>query len=226
MSGRGRPSRTTGIPSISPSTSWPASPKTAVPGVLGDPVRRRILEPLADGERAAGEISAVVLEEFGISQPGVSQHLRVLRENASPRCGPPKRAACPRSIRRRCARSTFGGSSTGGSGRGGWTPSTPRSPGEAGARAARRWPGLVQARRREGTRHGSLTPVAPKTAGEFVRPVGNHPWYEQRHPFGVAVPALPHASHARRRSGPRLHFPTPAAASRPRSRGMDPAARR
>ncbi|MFB4318169.1 ArsR/SmtB family transcription factor [Actinomadura sp. 21ATH] len=49
--------------------------------VLGDPVRRRILELLADGERAAGEISAVVQEEFGISQPGVSQHLRVLREN-------------------------------------------------------------------------------------------------------------------------------------------------
>ncbi len=49
--------------------------------VLGDPVRRRILELLADGERPAGEVSAVVQEEFGISQPGVSQHLRVLREN-------------------------------------------------------------------------------------------------------------------------------------------------
>ncbi|WP_089210319.1 metalloregulator ArsR/SmtB family transcription factor [Streptosporangium subroseum] len=49
--------------------------------VLGDPVRRRILELLADGEQAAGAISAIVQEEFGISQPGVSQHLRVLREN-------------------------------------------------------------------------------------------------------------------------------------------------
>ena len=49
--------------------------------VLGDPVRRRILELLADGERPAGEISAVVQGEFGISQPGVSQHLRVLRDN-------------------------------------------------------------------------------------------------------------------------------------------------
>jgi DNA-binding transcriptional ArsR family regulator len=49
--------------------------------VLGDPVRRRILELLADGERPAGEVTAVVQEEFGISQPGVSQHLRVLREN-------------------------------------------------------------------------------------------------------------------------------------------------
>ena len=48
---------------------------------LGEPVRRRIMELLADGERAAGEVSAVVQEEFGISQPEVSQHLRVLREN-------------------------------------------------------------------------------------------------------------------------------------------------
>ncbi|WP_083975221.1 ArsR/SmtB family transcription factor [Herbidospora daliensis] len=49
--------------------------------VLGDPVRRRILELLADGELSAGEVGAVVQPEFGISQPAVSQHLRVLREN-------------------------------------------------------------------------------------------------------------------------------------------------
>ena len=49
--------------------------------VLGDPVRRRILELLADGELAAGEIGSVVQAEFGISQPAVSQHLRVLRDN-------------------------------------------------------------------------------------------------------------------------------------------------
>jgi DNA-binding transcriptional ArsR family regulator len=49
--------------------------------VLGDPVRRRILELLADGERSAGEIGAAVQEEFGISQPAVSQHLRVLRDS-------------------------------------------------------------------------------------------------------------------------------------------------
>ena len=48
--------------------------------VLGDPVRRRILELLADGERTAGAVSAVVQDEFGISQPGVSAHLRVLRD--------------------------------------------------------------------------------------------------------------------------------------------------
>lgn len=49
--------------------------------ILGDPVRRRILELLADGERAAGDVGAVIQHEFGISQPAVSQHLRVLREN-------------------------------------------------------------------------------------------------------------------------------------------------
>lgn len=49
--------------------------------ILGDPVRRRILELLADGECAAGELGAVVQSEFGISQPAVSQHLRVLRDN-------------------------------------------------------------------------------------------------------------------------------------------------
>jgi DNA-binding transcriptional ArsR family regulator len=49
--------------------------------VLGDPVRRRILELLAEGERSSGEVTEVVRAEFGISQPAVSQHLRVLREN-------------------------------------------------------------------------------------------------------------------------------------------------
>lgn len=49
--------------------------------VLGDPVRRRILELLAEGEQTSGAVSAVIQQEFGISQPGVSQHLRVLRES-------------------------------------------------------------------------------------------------------------------------------------------------
>lgn len=47
--------------------------------VLGDPVRRRVLELLADGERSAGAVTDVVRAEFGISQPAVSQHLGVLR---------------------------------------------------------------------------------------------------------------------------------------------------
>jgi DNA-binding transcriptional ArsR family regulator len=49
--------------------------------VLGDPVRRRVLELLATGELAAGEVVDAVRQEFGISQPAVSQHLRVLRES-------------------------------------------------------------------------------------------------------------------------------------------------
>ncbi|SDI28847.1 ArsR/SmtB family transcription factor [Nonomuraea jiangxiensis] len=49
--------------------------------VLGDPVRRRILELLAGGEQSSGEVTAVIQREFGISQPAVSQHLRVLRDN-------------------------------------------------------------------------------------------------------------------------------------------------
>jgi DNA-binding transcriptional ArsR family regulator len=48
--------------------------------VLGDPVRRRILELLAGGERSSGAVTATIRSEFGISQPAVSQHLRVLRE--------------------------------------------------------------------------------------------------------------------------------------------------
>jgi DNA-binding transcriptional ArsR family regulator len=49
--------------------------------VLGDPVRRRILELLADGERPSGAVGTVIQEEFGISQPAVSQHLKVLRDS-------------------------------------------------------------------------------------------------------------------------------------------------
>lgn len=49
--------------------------------VLGDPVRRRILEVLAQERHGAGQIAAIVGEEYGISQSAVSQHLKVLRDN-------------------------------------------------------------------------------------------------------------------------------------------------
>lgn len=49
--------------------------------VLGDPVRRRALEMLGGGERAAGEIVEVMRDEFAITQAAVSQHLRVLRDH-------------------------------------------------------------------------------------------------------------------------------------------------
>ena len=44
---------------------------------LAEPTRRRIVELLVDGERSAGEIAA----HFETSRPGVSRHLRVLREH-------------------------------------------------------------------------------------------------------------------------------------------------
>ncbi|MET0734569.1 MAG: metalloregulator ArsR/SmtB family transcription factor [Microbacterium sp.] len=56
--------------------------------VLGDPVRRRLLELLARGERSAGDLGETVQREFGISQPAVSQHLRVLREAGFARVRP------------------------------------------------------------------------------------------------------------------------------------------
>ena len=43
---------------------------------LADPTRRRIVELVSEGERSAGEIASA----FAISRPGVSKHLRVLRE--------------------------------------------------------------------------------------------------------------------------------------------------
>jgi len=49
--------------------------------VLGDPVRRRILEALGEAEHASGEIVEIVRAEYDISQSAVSQHLKVLREN-------------------------------------------------------------------------------------------------------------------------------------------------
>jgi len=49
--------------------------------VLADPVRRRLVELLADGEQRAGALTATARAEFGISQPAVSQHLRVLRDS-------------------------------------------------------------------------------------------------------------------------------------------------
>lgn len=43
---------------------------------LADPTRRRIVETLADGESAFGELAG----QFEMSGPAVSQHLKVLRE--------------------------------------------------------------------------------------------------------------------------------------------------
>ena len=49
--------------------------------ILVDPVRRRILELLAGGEHASGEVVEVIEREFGITQSAVSQQLKILRES-------------------------------------------------------------------------------------------------------------------------------------------------
>ncbi len=56
--------------------------------VLADPVRRRIVEVLAVGERSAGDVVEAVGGEFGISQSAVSQHLKVLRDHGFARVRP------------------------------------------------------------------------------------------------------------------------------------------
>src|SRR5215472_16588189 len=121
--------------------------------VLGDPVRRRILELLADGEQSSGEVCAVVQEEFGISQPGVSQHLRVLRDNGF---------ATVRAVGTRrlysvdpapCRRSTCGWSATGGSGPSDWTPLAPSWCAESGNAA----PSMAAARPQSTSRTGRTT---------------------------------------------------------------------
>lgn len=48
--------------------------------LLGDPVRRRVVEELAGSDRRAGDLSRGIEAEFGISQPAVAKHLRLLRE--------------------------------------------------------------------------------------------------------------------------------------------------
>lgn len=47
---------------------------------LSAPPRRHLLELLAGGEQPAGVLVAALQERAPISQPGVSQHLRVLRD--------------------------------------------------------------------------------------------------------------------------------------------------
>jgi DNA-binding transcriptional ArsR family regulator len=49
--------------------------------VLGDPVRRYVLETLVHGQRTSGELVEIVERRFTVYQSGVSQHLKVLREN-------------------------------------------------------------------------------------------------------------------------------------------------
>ena len=52
----------------------------AVFDALGDATRRRILEVLAGGEHVAGALVEALRARRPISQPAVSQHLKVLRD--------------------------------------------------------------------------------------------------------------------------------------------------
>ena len=47
---------------------------------MAEPARRRIIDILASGEHTAGELAAVVGQEFRISRTAVSKHLRILRD--------------------------------------------------------------------------------------------------------------------------------------------------
>ncbi|HEY2706425.1 MAG TPA: metalloregulator ArsR/SmtB family transcription factor [Caulobacteraceae bacterium] len=49
---------------------------TAAFAAIADPTRRQVMERLADGPRAVGEIA----EGLPVSRPAVSQHLKVLKE--------------------------------------------------------------------------------------------------------------------------------------------------
>jgi DNA-binding transcriptional ArsR family regulator len=46
-------------------------------GAVAEPSRRQILDLLREGTRSVGEL----VERTGLSQPGVSKHLRILRES-------------------------------------------------------------------------------------------------------------------------------------------------
>lgn len=49
---------------------------SAVLEAIAEPTRRRILDAVRTGERSVGEL----VEHLGMNQPGVSRHLRVLRD--------------------------------------------------------------------------------------------------------------------------------------------------
>lgn len=54
----------------------PVPTELAVLHVIAEPTRRRILDEVRDGERSVSEL----VEAVGMHQPGVSRHLKVLRD--------------------------------------------------------------------------------------------------------------------------------------------------
>ncbi|GAB3746295.1 ArsR/SmtB family transcription factor [Microlunatus parietis] len=63
-------------------------PRTGIFEVLADPVRRRLIELLSEGPHTAGELTSAVIDEFGVSQPAVSNALRLLRDARVADCAP------------------------------------------------------------------------------------------------------------------------------------------
>jgi DNA-binding transcriptional ArsR family regulator len=54
----------------------PVAPNAETFEVVAEPTRRRILDLLVERERSVGEL----VDSLSLSQPGVSKHLRVLRD--------------------------------------------------------------------------------------------------------------------------------------------------
>jgi hypothetical protein len=111
--------------------------------ILGDPVRRRILELLADGDAAAGEVvdaiqaefgltQPAVSQQFGLTQPAVSQQLCVLRVNGFAAARAEAPAGSTLSTVTRSTTPQAGSPTCTGNGAGASTPSRP-SPHEAAA---------------------------------------------------------------------------------------------
>ena len=80
---------------------------------LAEPHRRQILDLLRDSERSVNDLVA----RLKLSQPGVSKHLRVLREAGLVEVRPEGRGGGTACGRSRSRRSTSGSSRTGSSGR-------------------------------------------------------------------------------------------------------------
>ena len=61
---------------MAPTSTPPTAPTTTTFEVLAEPTRRRILDLLQPGEQSVGAL----VGQLRLSQPGVSKHLRVLRD--------------------------------------------------------------------------------------------------------------------------------------------------
>src|SRR5450631_3438078 len=95
----------------------------AVLRALADQSRRMMLETLTGGPATAGELAALL----PIARPGVSRHLRVLREAGLVEARQEaQRRVYSLPLPNRSPRSKNGWAATGPCGSSGWTPCTPR----------------------------------------------------------------------------------------------------